>query len=129
MRNAIAALLCVAMLGGCAAYDEYQFKHEAIEALGQHLFDPESAQFRDLHVIVREDTEYSLCGEINAKNRMGGFVGFHRFYVMAIDNGHTRAIIDVGIAQARSRLEDASIDGDPLFDASYADYCGSEPRK
>lgn len=43
------------------------------------LADPESATFRNLsyHAATK-----AVCGEVNAKNRMGGFVGFTRFYAL-----------------------------------------------
>lgn len=40
------------------------------------LIDPASATFRNV-----ERRDGVVCGEINAKNRMGAFVGFSRFYV------------------------------------------------
>lgn len=39
------------------------------------LKDPESAKFRS--VKVKWDT---VCGEVNAKNSYGGYVGYRRFY-------------------------------------------------
>lgn len=44
--------------------------------IAQHLVDPESAQFRN--VVVSPSTG-AACGEVNARNRMGGFVGFTGF--------------------------------------------------
>lgn len=35
-----------------------------------NLKDPRSAEFRN---------QYGMCGEVNAKNGFGGFVGFRRF--------------------------------------------------
>jgi hypothetical protein len=40
------------------------------------LNDPESARFRKVFVSPRGR---AVCGEVNAKNRMGGYVGFKRF--------------------------------------------------
>jgi hypothetical protein len=51
------------------------------------LTDPGSAQFRN----VVQMPGY-VCGEVNAKNRMGGFNGYRRFYVEDSKNG--AAIID-----------------------------------
>ena len=41
-----------------------------------NLKDPDSAKFRDMTVI-----RGVVCGQINAKNSMGGYVGFKRFLV------------------------------------------------
>ncbi|GAA4714883.1 hypothetical protein H9L13_05015 [Sphingomonas lutea] len=48
----------------------------AKRAVAKLLLDPSSAQFRNVQV----RGQY-VCGEINGKNRMGGFVGFTRFVV------------------------------------------------
>jgi hypothetical protein len=40
--------------------------------------DPSSVQYRDLY--VSESGSRALCGEINAKNSYGGYVGFRRFF-------------------------------------------------
>lgn len=42
-----------------------------------HLKDPDSAKFRNLTTSV--DAIF-LCGEVNAKNSMGGYMGFKRFF-------------------------------------------------
>lgn len=54
---------------------------EAKEALKQELFDPSSAEFRNVRVTSLLD---AVCGEVNAKNRMGGYVGFRHFQVITI---------------------------------------------
>jgi len=54
-----------------------QAKKEAVTT----FFDPDSAAFRGLHVTSRPGAGRNLCGEVNGKNRMGGFVGYRRFYV------------------------------------------------
>lgn len=50
----------------------------------ERLKDPDSAQFRNLvvHEIAKDDGTvlYNVCGEINAKNSFGGYVGFRPFY-------------------------------------------------
>lgn len=54
------------------------------------LKDPLSVQFRNVKIGKREqqggDTAVIWCGEVNAKNSFGGYVGFSHFY--AIDNEH-----------------------------------------
>jgi hypothetical protein len=46
-------------------------------AMEGYLFDPFSAKFRNL----RAGRGGALCGEVNAKNRMGAYVGFKDFVV------------------------------------------------
>jgi hypothetical protein len=49
------------------------------DVVAGQLKDPESARFKNLK--AREDGMY-LCGEVNAKNSFGGYVGFRRFYAL-----------------------------------------------
>jgi hypothetical protein len=54
------------------------------------LVDPESAQFRSLKAASHDASESgqafdTLCGEVNAKNRMGGYVGFTMFAITQIE--------------------------------------------
>jgi hypothetical protein len=50
---------------------------KALEILQSQLFDPWSAQLRD----VEHRPNDVVCGRINAKNRYGGYVGFRIFAV------------------------------------------------
>lgn len=47
------------------------------------LIDPNSAMFRNVRVrdvtLETGETVRRVCGEVNAKNRMGGYVGFEMF--------------------------------------------------
>lgn len=53
----------------------------AKEKAAYDLKDPSSAQFRDLYAITRGLGDDTVCGEINAKNSYGAYVGFRKFYV------------------------------------------------
>ena len=74
------------LVAGCAitgallyAAWAFHFSPEArAEALlSGYLIDPGSVQLRKVRTsAVSSD---SICGEVNAKNRMGGYVGFRRF--------------------------------------------------
>ena len=48
------------------------------EAVKNSLKDPESAQFRNVHVAV--NGEKVVRGEVNSKNSYGGYDGFEKFY-------------------------------------------------
>lgn len=73
-------------------------------AVKKELKDPESAQFRDLryfahHAVIPDGRKfgitYSLCGQINAKNSFGGYVGFKRFVsTVTMSNGNTYSTIE-----------------------------------
>lgn len=48
--------------------------HQA--AVTRHLVDPSSAQFRNVHM---SHTGVLYCGEVNSRNRLGGYTGFRRY--------------------------------------------------
>lgn len=76
-----------------------------IELIRGDLIDPDSAIFRA--VCVREgkdekgEIEITVVGEVNAKNRFGGYTGFTLF----VDTGKERGVIPVGIAPANGEAE------------------------
>lgn len=53
--------------------------------VARDLKDPASAQFRDVKVVMSTSEKdpkqkiYAVCGEVNAKNSFGGYVGYQRF--------------------------------------------------
>jgi len=49
--------------------------------VSRDLKDPSSAQFRDMYATSRGMGDDMVCGEVNAKNSYGGYVGFRKFYV------------------------------------------------
>ena len=52
----------------------------ARQSLGNQLKDPESAQFRNLRSGKPDASgDYMICGEVNAKNELGGYTGFVPF--------------------------------------------------
>ncbi len=54
------------------------YKEKAKNAILAVLKDPGSAQFQDLRG-ADMGGNYSLCGKVNAKNGMGGYMGFKDF--------------------------------------------------
>lgn len=53
-----------------AAMQEIKMQRVARGYVSKHLKDPDSAEFRN---------QSRLCGEVNAKNSFGGYIGFRRF--------------------------------------------------
>lgn len=72
--SAIASLTSVGM-----AEDVTDAKRiaKAKDAVAYQLFDPDSATFRNVHARSTD-----VCGEVNAKNRYGGYVGYRTFWVL-----------------------------------------------
>ena len=68
------------------------------------LKDPESARFRNVQVKWE-----AVCGEVNAKNSYGGYVGFRRFY--AIDG------------------TDLHMENDRFDEAQWTRFCSSNAKK
>lgn len=56
--------------------------HGGRKQLLDRLTDPSSAQIRNTFYGPVVDGERAWCGEVNAKNQMGGYVGFARFIAM-----------------------------------------------
>jgi hypothetical protein len=78
---AVAGIPTIALLIGLPGYGWYASNikplKRAEQAIRDTLLDPDSAQFKNLS--LRSNAE--VCGEVNAKNRMGGYVGFRNFNV------------------------------------------------
>lgn len=57
----------------------------AVNAFGEVLYDPRSAQLRKLSTFTPVGADYeALCGEVNAKNQLGGYVGFEPFSYLPV---------------------------------------------
>lgn len=65
---------CVVLLAGCDKLP-WSNVNKAHEAIRQNLVDPDSAEFRN----ESEGPHGDVCGEVNSKNRMGGYVGYNKF--------------------------------------------------
>ena len=79
MRRALClALALTAALAGCG---ENRIK-QAQKLVMDGLTDPASAMFKDDSERPQKDGSVAVCGQVNAKNRMGGYVGY-RMYIVA----------------------------------------------
>lgn len=54
-------------------------EYKAKETIRATLSDPESARFRNVR--AADETRVVVCGEVNGKNRFGGYVGYRGFIV------------------------------------------------
>ena len=61
-----------------------------------NLSDPGSATFQAISEQVKD---FAYCGEVNAKNRMGGYVGFRKFYAVRQSTGGWIVEIDGPLAK------------------------------
>lgn len=95
-------MLTTLLLAGCTDGDISQ----ARAAVKSNLNDADSAKFRNERV-YRVNGGTTVCGEVNAKNRMGGYAGFQQFSVAEgiIVNIGASATLDCQFAEVNSRLE------------------------
>lgn len=110
------------LLAGCAGalilWASY-FSPEARskDVVRGRLFDPESAVFRGVKRSTRDPDVW--CGEVNARNRFGGMVGFTR-YVVYIDNE-----LNLGLHQVHfdSKREESKADASDVFPSKWKMFC------
>lgn len=83
MLKLLAVLNCltVGLLTGCdkAKSAEELLIESAQKVVAAKLIDPQSVQFRNIKGSERAEM---VCGELNSKNSLGGYVGFQRFMVV-----------------------------------------------
>ena len=73
-------IVCAAFVATAAlAQDEQVLIETTKQAVAGAMKDPSSVQFQNLTVLNGGKTR-AVCGEYNAKNSYGGYVGFKRFY-------------------------------------------------
>ena|SRR6185503_9265874 len=89
-RITIWAAIPAVLVLGMYWYD-YRYRDEE-NAVREHLNDPRSAQFQNERSLTNKNGNKVVCGEVNAKNGFGGYVGFTRFYVE--DWSYTRVGIE-----------------------------------
>lgn len=76
----IALAVPLVLVAAAAAYRHFALVEPLKARVVAKLNDPESAQFRNLKLYSDWRLSGSiLCGEFNARNRMGGYVGFTHF--------------------------------------------------
>jgi hypothetical protein len=65
-------------------YQEWIAIPKARAPLMTYLKDPASAQFRNERIVPSG----ALCGEVNSKNSMGGYVGFKRYILAGTESNY-----------------------------------------
>lgn len=64
-----------------ASLNDEELKRKATDLIARGLLDPDSAKFQNVRVV----NKFLVCGEVNAKNQFGGYVGYQPFFY--IDTG------------------------------------------
>lgn len=78
MKSKILAALLLTVATVAIAKDYSRFVAETKQALTRNFKDPSAAQYRNL-AVYSDDGELALCGEVNAKNGFGAYIGFTPF--------------------------------------------------
>jgi hypothetical protein len=107
-------LICAAFLlvAGCAGVDqvgpEVPAPAAAVQvvesAAANQMKDPDSAHFRNVHAF-QSQKGLIICGEINAKNAFGGYVGYSHFVGHASADG--RLLTPAAVLQPGDTITDA----------------------
>lgn len=99
-----------------AAAEKASPRNQQRDLVRLHLNDPDSAQFRNDQPSKRRPE--SWCGEVNARNRMGGFVGFTR-YVTWMQKDRQRAEGDeVWLAPTSASPSETAV-----FESKWRAFC------
>lgn len=77
----LAVIASIAAMAGAGWYAYNRPVYITKAKIEAHLNDPESARYRNIVVKAGRDI---VCGEVNAKNRFGAYVGFRRFYALVL---------------------------------------------
>lgn len=62
-----------------ATYSDSAVQAAAMSRVKDKLVDPGSARFRDVEVVLQPGGTKAVCGQVNAKNRAGGYSGYEHF--------------------------------------------------
>lgn len=86
----------------------YDHQQQIRNILGKNLIDPYSAQYEystPEKYVYEGNFGYSVYGSVNAKNRLGGYVGKKAHMFMCFPNGTVKEIneISMGIRQGLSQ--------------------------
>ena len=86
--------LLILMAGGYALFQsKFSMVAKAEDAVKHELIDGDSAKFRD----VRTISDFEVCGEVNSKNKLGGYVGFTPFKVTLMTSIQHEPLVRFGI--------------------------------
>lgn len=74
-------LLAVGLIAFATTAGALELSDDQKRAITADFSDPDSALFRDIRQSDRH--EHVICGEVNGKNRYGGYVGYRKFWMDA----------------------------------------------
>ena len=89
----------------------YMPTYKAQSLVKNSLIDPESASFSEVTHVRKTG---AVCGFVNGKNKMGGYVGKKRFFVTS----EGKVEIEPTRSKAKPEFQTPSFGGDPFADKS-----------
>lgn len=112
MIKNLAVLALILSVTGCK--DERPEHTQRAEDRGKieitkDFFDPASVQFRNLKTEIKLSS-YRVCGELNARNKYGAYVGFKRFVASLTITSDLRYV-------------GGSVEGQTGFSSEWTSYC------
>jgi|GEM_PF-6158849 len=108
------------VISGCEADPWHSGAFSASQrVVGNALRDPSSAQWRNrVKVQYGPEDQISVCGEVNARNAMGGYAGFSPFFSLWERAGDTARHVRSSVRRADNAV---------AFNADWTRYCIGAP--
>lgn len=96
MKKTLIGLVAVVLIAVAAAYGwRWHLISELRKPILAELNDPDSALFRDESYGGKWFGRPVLCGEINSKNKMGGYAGYVTFYSAPATDSQVKAMHEI----------------------------------
>lgn len=112
------------LLSGCNQVQEHRFKSAAHASFEDALFDAPAARFRNERVVSGDKSgSVVLCGEVNAKNRVGAYVGWQRFVVEGLVDGMNKPLVLTPL------IEDAEGPLNAMFQQRQRRFCDKADQR
>lgn len=127
LASALRNLLCLSAAFTLGSCEERRLEEEAIKSLSEVMFDPTNILTRKLRRSSDGQGGEAICGEVNGKNRLGGFVGFKPF--VAVTNNEPIVAIDRGISTEDFDYSYTERVEQGAYSLLYQRYCASPEEK
>ena len=125
VKYGLGVAIGVLVLIGAALIWQTRFSPKSTQrqVVKSFLNDPDSAQFRNEYPAPRGEDMW--CGEVNARNRMGGMVGFARYVVEVSRDRELAEFVDkLYLEDLHRPLEIGATPSESLvFSGKWAAFC------
>ncbi len=118
------AIIAIAVAGGGCGPQTDPNETMAKQAVTDLLTDPASVQFRKIQVHPKKGPPRTVCGEVNSKNRLGGYVGFKRF-AYVIQSGEAQIENGIEVSATNIAFAPEHVTARLSFNRFYDESCVS----